>query len=237
MSHTDNRWFPPSPHKEEILRRIEAGRCHIQERGHNVPPLLVFEDGGVIELSRVRYQETRRGMELVADSQIPAEGVTQFNDVCGTVDEMKGILQETPERAEADPKHFDRLLDDALYMISRMNARCEAYMTFTTGLRELLARMEELAGPDPDRAKQNAEKLRGIIRNEPGTIPSRLEEVFEAAEEVRDVAQKLEDTLGPFKKAAIEVSGLYESVRGGRTWAEPPLVPGERAGLEQNLLP
>ena len=63
----ENRWLPSPPHREEILKVIEAGRAHIEERGHNVPPLLIFEDGGAIELPRVRHRVTRRGMQLAAD--------------------------------------------------------------------------------------------------------------------------------------------------------------------------
>ena len=54
----NRKWLPPSPHREEILKAVESGAAYIKERGHNIPPLLVFEDGGVIELPKVRYEKT-----------------------------------------------------------------------------------------------------------------------------------------------------------------------------------
>ena len=216
----DNRWLPPSPHREEILRRIDAGQCHIQERGHNMPPLLVFEDGGVIELPKVRYRMTRRGMHLVADDQTAAEGVTTFGDVCGTVDELKGILKEKPALAASDPDHFDRLLGDASYMISRMHRRCEAYSKFAEGISEIADRMKRTRGPATLPGEEKAEALKQIIRSKPESVPSRLEEINDLAEGIRYVAEKLENTLAIYKKCAIEVGQLFESIRGGRKWEE-----------------
>ena len=51
----DERWLPPSPHREKLLEKIALGRAHIEETGHNQPPLVYFEDGGMMELPRVRW--------------------------------------------------------------------------------------------------------------------------------------------------------------------------------------
>ena len=47
-------WLPPSPHREAVLDVLSDGRAHLVERGHRVPPLLVFEDGGAMELPSAR---------------------------------------------------------------------------------------------------------------------------------------------------------------------------------------
>ncbi len=68
----DNRWLPPSPHREEVLRVIRIGRAHVEERGHNVPPLLIYEDGGTMELPRVRFAEVRKQLDvpIMADEAV-----------------------------------------------------------------------------------------------------------------------------------------------------------------------
>ena len=43
--YSDSRWMPPSPHREAIIWTLHQGRAHIEERGHDLPPLFVYEDG------------------------------------------------------------------------------------------------------------------------------------------------------------------------------------------------
>jgi hypothetical protein len=53
-------WLPPSPHRERILRYLRAGRAHLVQTdggGQDRPPLLQFEDGGVMPLPAVRWSE------------------------------------------------------------------------------------------------------------------------------------------------------------------------------------
>ena len=231
-SISENRWLPPSPHREEILKRVEAGRAHIMERGHNIPPLLVFEDGGVIELPRVRYMMTRRGMELVAADDYSTKGVvheviprigkrseqTKHNDVCGTIDELKGLLKENPELPKPDPEHLNKLLDDVYYMTNRMQRRRENYENFAANLASLCERMTTIESPETEQSYRKADEIRAILRDSPETITSRLEEIYELAEGIRDVANKMEACLSAYKEAAIEVGELYEKIKGGRNW-------------------
>jgi hypothetical protein len=214
----ENRWLPPSPHKEEVLKRIETGRAHIEERGHNIPPLLVFEDGGVIELPKVRYMMTHRGMELVAVDDFSPRGQTKHNDVCGTIDELKGLLKENPDLLESNPDHFNRLLDDACYMTNRMQRRRENYREFAAELASLCERMAAIEGPETEQTYKKSEEIRAILRDSPEAIMSKLEEIYELAEGIRDVANNLESCLSAYKKVAIEVGGLYENIKSGRNW-------------------
>ncbi|MBM3243192.1 hypothetical protein FJZ31_43585 [Candidatus Poribacteria bacterium] len=215
---SENRWLPPSPHKEEVLKRVEAGRAHIEERGHNIPPLLVFEDGGVIELPKVRYMMTHRGMELIAADDYLPGGQTKHNDVCGTIDELKGLLKENPDLLKSNPDHFNRLLDDACYMTNRMQKRRENYREFATEFASLCERMAAIEGPETKQVHKKAEEIRAILQDSPETVTSKLEEIYELAEGIRDVANNLESCLSAYKKVAIEVGGLYENIKGGRNW-------------------
>ncbi|MBC8233748.1 hypothetical protein H8E77_29730 [bacterium] len=217
-SVSENRWLPPSPHREEILKRVEAGRAHIMERGHNIPPLLVFEDGGVIELPKVRYMMTRRGMELVAADDYSTKDQTKHNDVCGTIDELKGLLKENPELPKSDTEHLNKLLDDVCYMTNRMQRRRENYENFAENLASLCECMTTIESPKTEQSYRKADEICAILRDSPETITSRLEEIYKLAEGIRDVANNMEACLSAYKKAAIEVGELYEKIKGGRNW-------------------
>jgi hypothetical protein len=54
------KWLPPPPHRETILEFLRKGRASILPRGKDEAPLVEFEDGGVMELDRVRFSEERR---------------------------------------------------------------------------------------------------------------------------------------------------------------------------------
>lgn len=60
------RWLPPSPHRERIVRYVQAGRAHLlpNDEGHGAepaaPPLVQFEDGGVMPLPAVRWDDDVR---------------------------------------------------------------------------------------------------------------------------------------------------------------------------------
>lgn len=54
------RWLPPPPHREAILDFLKQGRASLLPRGEGEAPLVEFEDGGVMELDKVRYSPQRR---------------------------------------------------------------------------------------------------------------------------------------------------------------------------------
>jgi len=225
-SISENRWLPPSPHREEVLKAIESGRACIEERGHNTPPLLVFVgEGGAIELPKVRYAATRRGMQLVAVGDSSPAGQTRHPDVCGTVDELKGLLRETPELVESDPDALRQLLDDALYMVSRLQQRRETYAKFATEVATLCEKMDAATGPDPEDAYDRLGRIRAALRESPEAVSARLDALDELAEGVRDVANALERRLRECRETAIEVGALYARVKGGRDWQPQPHAP------------
>ena len=215
---SENRWLPPSPHKEAILKKIAGGQAHIEERGHNIPSLLVFEDGGVIELHRVRYEMTRRGMQLVATDETSSGGQTKHNDVCGSVDELKGVIREESELSEAHLEHLNRLLDDVCYMVSRMHRRRESYQEFAAAITALAKSMKEIAEPETEHVPAKADEIRALLRNLSETATSERDQIDASAEAIRDVANGLESSLTAYRKAAVQIGALFEEIRGGRNW-------------------
>lgn len=213
MSDADNRWMPPSPHREKILEEIAAGAAHIFERGHGVPPLLVFEDGGMIELPRVRLQLTRRGMQLTASDEPASRGETRFYDVCGTVDE---ILGQVREGREPDPEEMSGLLGDIGYMLGRLQRRGEQYAAFFDAVRETVEAAGALQRPAYASAGGRLEALKSSLADK--ARPLDAEAVTERAECVRALAQASEDYLAECRSAAMRIGTLFGEIRGGRNW-------------------
>jgi hypothetical protein len=217
MTDSDNRWMPASPHREEILEEIASGAAHIVERGHNVPPLLVFEDGGMIELPRVRLAETRRGMNLIAADEPASRGETRFYDVCGTVDE---ILGQVRDGKVLDKAEMSALVDDIRYMLERMARRSAQYEDFLDGVRSALQGVEALERPAFASAGQRLDTLHASLAALVEGRSSTAEAVTERAEYVRALAQASEDYLALCKSAAIRIGAWFDEIRGGRSW--PP---------------
>ena len=220
---SNNRWLPPSPHREAVLNMIEDRRAYIQERGHNTAPLLVFEgEGGVIELPRVRYTMTHRGMEIVAADDSSSEGkTTRHRDVCGSLDEFKGLLEDDPTTAEAKPEFLNRLLDDACYMVKRMERRAASYQQFARDVAALCERMAAIETPEAESAHRSAQELRALLSDAPQKAATEPGEFNDRAEAVRDVANNLEACLRAHRDAAVEIGALHARLKGGRRWEAP----------------
>lgn len=217
MSDAQSRWMPPSPHRERILHEIAIGAAHIVERGHNVPPLLVFEDGGMFELPRVRLDETRRGLALTVSDEAPSEGQTRFYDVCSTVDE---ILGQVRERRALDPAEMAALLDDIRYMIGRMARRSQQYVAFMEAVRALSESALDLARPDADSADARLAAFRASLESLRENPDTDADTVVRSAEHARALAQALEDYLAQGKLAAMRINRAFLEVRGGRVWPD-----------------
>lgn len=212
----NKRWLPPSPHVDKVIEMVEKGAAHIEKRGHHEPPLIMFEDGGVIELPKARYEETYRGMQLVSVDSAAEEGVTKFRDVCGCVDYIKGTLRDNPESLEADPHAFDQLLDHALYMVSRMQKREEEYRQFVVDVVTACLPMPQ--GPSVKMASNAAEEIKTLLHTHPEDIRKNIDLLNQLAEDVRHVASKQEGTLKRYKELAVKILSLYKSAKGARNW-------------------
>ncbi len=218
MTQNENRWFPPSPHREKVEEAIKRGVAHIVERGHNTAPLLVFEDGGAIELPRARYQMTRRGMALVAADAPATKGATRFYDVCGSVDEIKSRVGEAESPSELDVDYLVALVEDIRYMLGRMARRSEQYRAFMQDMRTVIDEMLTLDPPDADSAEARVEALAASLSDMDGLHDESRAGIYAAAEHVRDLANALEGYLGVGKETTIRLGTLQSEIKGGRVW-------------------
>ena len=195
---------------------VERGRAHIEEQGHNIPPLLVFEDGGIMELPLARYKDGNFS---------PAEGTatrqTNYYDVCGTINELKKLLEEKPELAQSDPARFFELIDDMCYMLARMQRRRGTYKEFAKAVNSVSQRLNQIAGPDVEDAYQKADELRDFLKKNPDRVAGNLQDLHKMAEAVRKVANRMEsEVLYAYRDLAIELGKIYSQIKGSRKWGE-----------------
>lgn len=218
----DPKWLPPSPHREAILAYLADGRAHVAEQGHGRPPLLVFEDGGAIELPRVRYTPAERGMELVAAETPEAPDQTKHRDVCGSLDELKARIAADPGQAATEREELCRLVRDVRHMLGRLQTRRAAYEAFAAALRKLAEAADAIDGPDPEPAFADCERLLERLAAADGrTLGADREALFALAEAIRDRANAMEKCLARHKGVATRLGALYKDVRGARQWDTP----------------
>jgi len=210
-----NRWLPPSPHRERVLALIAAGRAHIEGQGHGRPPLLVHEDGGVLELPLVRIESNG----VVAESK--PDGVTRLtkhSDVCGCTDEIEAWLKDDPAGLERDPERLNVLLADATYMCRRMGGRLDAYREWTEQVAAVVEQMHDIARPDAGGVDDDADGLRQQAAAGAATRAEGKEEMVARAEAIRELANGLERTLRRYREAATELGALFQLIQGARNW-------------------
>ncbi len=215
IDEIENRWFPPSPHKEAVLDFLKKGRAHIEERGHNMPPLLVFEDGGIMELPRARYINGN----FSPDELSPVSRQTNYSDVCGTIDEFKRLLKDDPEIAKNNPSRLFELVDDIFYLLSRMQRRRDVYKEAVESISILVEKMKQVSGPNIEDAYQKGDTLKDFLINTPEKASENLEYLYEIVEGIRDVANRMEkDVLYLYRDLFIELGEIYNQVKGSREW-------------------
>ncbi len=207
----NRRWLPPSPHDEKMAEQVAIGRCHIQHRGHGQAPMIVFPDGGAMQLPTVRWRETVRGWELIAESDEHSEHQTTHLDVCGTVDTIEEAIEGEPEL-----EGLDVLMVDIEHMLGRLKRRQHAYEKYVAAVKEALEEVVRRKPVPPGFEKLN--ELREMLAKSPEWVAQHREEVVATAEIVRDVAQHLEYSLADFKKIALRLNELFVEIRGARKW-------------------
>jgi len=216
--NVNKAWLPPHPHIDRIVEMVSLGRAHIEHRGHELPPLVVFEDGGVIELPDVRYQDTHRGIEIVSASAGTDKSETKHPDVCGCIDELRGLVDGNINSISDDPERFRRLIIDALYMIERMRKRIDAYNSFFNEVASVCE--TEASISNPENAAEAAGRVNAIINDaSSGKMPD-VSELFDFAEKIRDVAGRQEAALYAMRDLSIRISSLYKEIKGARNWKE-----------------
>lgn len=144
---------------------------------------------------------------------------TSFSDVCGTMDELKRLLHEEHERVVADPVELiEPLLNDARYMLDRMQQRLETYRGFRARFRDILARLEEIEDVEMQKGLEALEFLRGSLEPQEEFRKQEVQSLSEGAERVRAVASAQEGRLRSYKDQALAAYDLFQEIKGSRPW-------------------
>ena len=130
-----NRWMPPSPHRERIIEELETGRLTLRERGHGLPPVVVHEDGGHIDLPDIRWNGTRWKL---AETPSADGRQTAYSDVCGCSFEAADIITEADALSDQDVARIRELERDVDYMVGRMDGRLQKYSEFAASLESIV---------------------------------------------------------------------------------------------------
>jgi len=225
------RWLPPSPHGEAIIEFVARGRASIVQPAPEQPPLLMFEDGGSMELSKVRYDGTTPFYHAERPEQrapgSPAFRATQYSDACGSLDELKRLFAEEPERAGHEPGPLRSLIDDVRYMIGRMYRRQREYNAFAERVAALCRELAEVPIQDRAPAEEGLAGIERVLRQEPGKVAARKGRLDELAEQVRAVANGQEGRLREHKAVALRLFRAYHEIKGARDWSKEEAQSGE----------
>ena len=142
---------------------------------------------------------------------------TRFSDVCGTMDEMKRLLHEEPERPFSDPDTAATpLIEDAAFMLRRMKMRLEEYIHLAEDARCILSQMDGARAPEIQKAWDALDRLDNCLKS--GSVGPDISIVDSAAEEVRRIASALEHRLRANKDAMLKLHELFLQIRGARAW-------------------
>ena len=211
-----NRWMPPSPHRERIIEELETGRLTLRERGHGLPPVVVHEDGGHIDLPDIRWNGSRWKL-----AETPSAGgrQTAYSDVCGCSFEAADIIKEADALSDQDVARIHELEQDVDYMVARMDGRLQKYSDFAASLESIATKIGEIARPDPGDVGEYFEEASKLLRLGPLNSESR-ERLTDLTERARLVAQAQEDTMKEKKVLAIQALLAFEALRGARNWDE-----------------
>jgi hypothetical protein len=169
---------------------------------------------------------------------------TRFKDVCGSIDEFKRVVYEEPERAAADGAPIESLIDDALYMLARMELRLAEYEAFRRTVQALAAELEGIGGSRRADGIAAAQALRKRLARGTPLEGETREAVVASAEAVRDAAQDLENKMSRYKAVALALERAYRQVKGARVWvldeaeaAQAAALPGELVTVGRRASP
>ena len=214
-SDVPKRWMPPSPHSEKLVLELEAGRLTLRERGHGLPPVVVHEDGGHIDLPDIRWNGTT-WMRVEGASSDGRQ--TAYSDVCGCSFEATELIISTSKSLSAeDVGRIRELEDDVEHMVRRMDRRLQKYSNFASSLRLIVKKMTELEHPDPENVQDYFREASELLQQGPLTKQTRMK-LVDLTEKARLVAQAQEDAMKAEKTLALQAFLAFEELRGARNW-------------------
>ncbi len=150
----------------------------------------------------------------------PPPPYLHYSEVCSSVNELKRIFAEEPQRIAEDRGYLESLLKGALYKLGRMDTRQQAYFEFGQRLAELVRQIQQVEEESLEPAREGADELRQVWDANPDCAATELERLTELAEQVSDAATRYENRLRVHKHLALEVFRAYRTIKGPRNWSE-----------------
>jgi hypothetical protein len=159
---------------------------------------------------------------------------TRFSDVCGTIDALQRVLSEEAGTVATGPEALESWVDDALFMLARMEPRLREYQRFREEIVSLTAALQEIGDSRRQEALAIAPALRALLRRGRDLTAQERAEAAAQAEAIRAVAQDLESKLYRYKDLALALARAYQAIKGTRSWVldeseaqAAALLPGE----------
>ena len=144
---------------------------------------------------------------------------TRFSDVCGTMDEFKRMHVEEYECILDDPPAaVTTLLEDARYMLLRMQQRIGEYDDYRARVASALQRLDEESSTDTEPAERALAFLDDLSRSQGDYAATGVPEIAELAEAIRSVASSLEHELRSRMELALELNRLFLEIKRDRPW-------------------
>ena len=144
---------------------------------------------------------------------------TRFSDVCGTMDEFKRLHGEEYERVLEDPAALlPPLLEDARYMILRMQQRIGEYDDYRASVAAALRRLDEEPSTDTGPAERALALLDDLVQSQGDYAATGVSEIADLAEAIRSVASSLEHELRARMELALELHRLFLEIKRDRPW-------------------
>ncbi len=135
------------------------------------------------------------------------------------MDELKRLHYEEHDRVVADPDLALRpLLDDAQYMLARMQQRIGEYDDYQERVRSALQRLDDEPATETEPADQAIEYLSKLSASADGYGATDVGEIGGAAEAIRSVASSLEHVLRARMELALELNRLFVDIKRDRAW-------------------
>lgn len=150
---------------------------------------------------------------------------TKYKDVCNSVDDMKEVWRNDPERLKSEPDYVKSLLLDSKSIIDRMDQRLNEYDALAHDIEALISRLKEEGGADAKSFLADAQKVQTKLKL--GKAP----DAKKADEYIAGIEKKLE--LNPTsKKQFAELDKLAESMRDIASFQEVLLKKQRNVTLE-----
>ncbi len=159
---------------------------------------------------------------------------TAFSDVCGTMDELKRLIDEGKKESVYKKNSLaGSLAADAEFMLKKMDSRLKEYREFSIRIIKSAESLNSVGPAGIEEGLSGLQKLFGIISSKKPRDAGLRIEIFGLAEAVREAATLQEHKMREYKDLALKVNELFTSVRGTRPWL---LADEDDGSYRQNLV-